>query len=157
MTNLVSFIPTVLERREILVEQNTLLIWKIERLQAQCLNGLPQDCRALEDLQASNLHAGEHFAQKTVVRGAVVAAIKFQEIPNNAQVYGRLGIAKATQNLGNLSVDVGDGAMSETDVLHFTRLGSCSLSTATNASRAELSSGVSLCTASERAAKRTAS
>lgn len=157
MTNLVGFIPAMLERREILVEQNPLLIGKIECLEAQGLNGLAQDCRALENLQASNLHAREHFSQETVVRGAVIAAIEFQEIPNNAQVYRRLGIAKATQNFGNLSVDVGDGAVSETNVLHFTRLGSCSLSTATNTSRAELSSGVSLCTASERAAKRTAS
>jgi hypothetical protein len=66
MTYLVGFIPAVLERRQILVEQNALLIGKIERLEAQGLNGLAQNCRALEDLQAGDQVDGPAIIAETM-------------------------------------------------------------------------------------------
>ncbi|MFG3594372.1 hypothetical protein [Bradyrhizobium sp. RDI18] len=94
VADLMGLVPAVLEERQILVEQDPLLVGQIQGLQAEILDRVAQERRAEENLKTCDLHARESLPQKAVVGRRIVAAVELQQVPDNAQIDGRLRVAK---------------------------------------------------------------
>ncbi len=118
MADFVRLTPAVLQLRHISIEQNAPGVRKIERLQTKLCDRFLQKGWALEHLLPGDFHAAEDFAHEPMICRAVELPVELQQIANDAQIDGRLGIAESADDLFDLLVDVRDCAWTERDIPH---------------------------------------
>ena len=160
VADLVCLVPAMLQLGQRLIQKNPLAIRKIERLERRLANRVDEQHRPFVRLDPRNTDAADRLPHHAGVIGGVEHAIELQQLAHIEKCKRGLGVTQPPKHSFDTAVDVRGGLVSEEAILGqgvWLVRQDCSLSTATNASSAALSSEVSAAVGSDRAAKRTAS